>query len=162
MHIEVLEKPNLKKVKMNVDDIIDDKLLKYPMVEDLFSRTSFNVILGKMGQGKTSLITNLVKTVFKRAFEHIIVFIPSGSRRSIDNDIYGKQLPAADLYGPRSVARRTRRRGKIIRGREKDFPDGASRFRRAARRVRRGRPVRRAARGGSGGTWCRPRAGIGR
>lgn len=98
MRIETLEKPNLKKVKMNVDDIIDDKLLKYPMVEDLFSRTSFNVILGKMGQGKTSLITNLVKTVFKRAFEHIIVFIPSGSRRSIDNDIYGKQLPAADLY----------------------------------------------------------------
>jgi len=98
MRIELLEKPNLKKVKMNVDDVIDDKLLKYPMVADLFSHTSFNVILGKMGQGKTSLITNLVKTVFKKCFEHMMIFIPSGSRRSIDNDIYGKNLPAADIY----------------------------------------------------------------
>jgi thymidine kinase len=98
MHIEVLEKPNLKKVKMNVDDIIDEKIMKYPMSADLFSRTSFNVILGKMGQGKTSLITNFVKTIFKKAFEHIIVFSPTGSRRSIENDIYGKHLPDADLY----------------------------------------------------------------
>jgi KaiC/GvpD/RAD55 family RecA-like ATPase len=98
MHIEILEKPNFKKVRMLCDDIIDDKILKFPMTADLFSRTSFNVILGKMGQGKTSLITNLVKTVFKKCFEHIIIFIPAGSRRSIENDIYGKNLPSADLY----------------------------------------------------------------
>jgi hypothetical protein len=98
MHIEILEKPNLKKVKMLVDDVIDDKLMQYPMTADLFSRTSFNCLLGKMGQGKTSLITNFVKTIFKRCFEHIIVFIPAGSRKSIENDIYGKHIPAADLY----------------------------------------------------------------
>ena len=94
----MLDKPNLKKVKMNVDDIIDDKLMKYPMSADLFSRTSFNIILGKMGSGKTSLITNFVKTIFKKCFEHIIIFIPASSRRSIENDIYGKHLPEADLY----------------------------------------------------------------
>jgi thymidine kinase len=98
MRIEILEKPNLKKVKMNVDDVIDDKMLKYPMVADLFSKTSFNVICGKMGQGKTTLITNLVKTVFKRCFEHIILFMPAGSRRSIENDIYGKNIPSSDIY----------------------------------------------------------------
>lgn len=98
MHIETLAKPNLKPVKMLCDDIIDQKIMKFPMTADLFSRTSFNVILGKMGQGKTSLITNLVKTVFKKCFEHIIIFIPAGSRRSIENDIYGKNLPSADLY----------------------------------------------------------------
>jgi DNA replication protein DnaC len=98
MKIEVLEKPNLKKVKMNCDDCIDEKLKKYPMCEDLWSNTSFNVILGKMGQGKTSLVTNLIKTVFKRCFHHIIVFIPTTSRESIENDIYGKQLPVEDLY----------------------------------------------------------------
>jgi DNA replication protein DnaC len=98
MHIEILEKPDFKKVKMLCDDVIDQKILKYPMSADLFSRTSFNVILGKMGQGKTSLITNLVKNVFKKCFEHIIIFIPAGSRRSIENDIYGKNLPSADLY----------------------------------------------------------------
>jgi hypothetical protein len=98
MKIEVLDKPNLKKVKMNCDDCIDEKLKKYPMCEDLWSNTSFNVILGKMGQGKTSLVTNLIKTVFKKCFHHIIVFIPTTSRESIENDIYGKQLPVEDLY----------------------------------------------------------------
>ena len=98
MRIEVLDKPNLKKVNMLVDDVIDPKLLKYPMVEDLFSRTSFNIICGKPGAGKTSIITNFVKTIFKKAFEHILVFMPEGSRRSIENDIYGKQLPPGDLY----------------------------------------------------------------
>lgn len=98
MHIEVLDKPKLQKVKMLVDDVIDSKLLKYPMPADLFSKTSFNIILGKMGSGKTSLIVNYIKTIFRRAFEHIIVFMPSGSRRSIENDIFGKQLPPDDLY----------------------------------------------------------------
>ena len=98
MKIEILEKPNLKKVKMNVDDVIDDKLLKYPMIADLFSKTSFNIVCGKMGQGKTSLVTNLVKTVFKRCFEHILLFMPAGSRRSIENDIFGKNLPTEDIY----------------------------------------------------------------
>ena len=98
MRIQILEKPNLKKVKMLVDNVIDDKMLKYPMVADLFSKTSFNVICGKMGQGKTTLITNLVKTVFKKCFEHIILFMPAGSRRSIENDIYGKNIPADDIY----------------------------------------------------------------
>ena len=93
-----MEKPNLKKVKMNVDDVIDEKMLKYPMIADLFAKTSFNIILGKPGQGKTSLVTNLVKTVFKRCFEHILLFMPSGSRRSIENDIFGKNLPTDDIY----------------------------------------------------------------
>lgn len=98
MKIQILEKPNLKKVKMLVDNVIDEKMLKYPMVADLFSKTSFNVICGKMGQGKTTLITNLVKTVFKKCFEHIILFMPAGSRRSIENDIYGKNIPSSDIY----------------------------------------------------------------
>ena len=98
MKIEQLNKPNLKKVKMNCDDIIDDKMKKYPMIEDLFSRSSFNIIVGKMGQGKTSLLTNLIKTVFKGCFSNIFVFIPENSRSSIDNDIYGRHLPPDTLY----------------------------------------------------------------
>jgi DNA replication protein DnaC len=93
-----LDKPNMGKVKMNCDDIIDNKLTKYPMVNDVWSKTSFNIIVGKMGQGKTSLITNLVKKVFKGVFHHMYVFIPHNSRVSIDNDIYGKYIPDECLY----------------------------------------------------------------
>jgi regulator of replication initiation timing len=98
MNIEQLEKPKLSKVKMNCDDIIDMKLTKFPMVEDLWSRSSFNTVVGKMGQGKTSLITNLIKKVFKGCYNNIYVFIPENSRASIENDIYGRHLPTDCLY----------------------------------------------------------------
>jgi len=51
-----------------------------------------------MCQGKTSLITNLVKSVFKKCFFKIYIFIPELSRKSIENDIYGRHLPEEQLY----------------------------------------------------------------
>ena len=96
--IEVLDKPHLQRVKMTCDDVIHEKLLKYPMIQEAFSTTSFNIICGKMGQGKTSLLTSLLKTVFKKCFESIYVFMPSNSRESIENDIYGKNLPPQQLF----------------------------------------------------------------
>lgn len=98
VHIEKLAKPDLGHIKMNCDDVISEKLLKYPMVAEAFSTSSFNVICGKMGQGKTSLLTSLVKKVFKKCFETIYVFMPSNSRASIENDIYGKNIPPGQLF----------------------------------------------------------------
>jgi thymidine kinase len=68
------------------------------MIKEAFSTTSFNIICGRMGSGKTSLLTSLVKTVFKKCFETIYVFMPSNSRASIENDIYGKNLPPEQLF----------------------------------------------------------------
>ena len=62
--IKVLPKPDLEKVKMSCDGVIHPKLIKYPMIEEAFSTTSFNVVCGKMGQGKSSLTTALVKGIF--------------------------------------------------------------------------------------------------
>lgn len=96
--IKNLEKPKLPKVKMNCDDIIDEKLTKYPMIDDVWSRSSYNIIVGKMGQGKTSLVTNLVKRCFKKCFHTIYVIMPENSRASLDNDIFGKNLPENQLF----------------------------------------------------------------
>lgn len=98
VHIKQLDKPDLGHIKMNCDDTISEKLTKYPMIKEAFSTTSFNVICGRMGSGKTSLLTSLVKKVFKKCFETIYVFMPSNSRASIENDIYGKHLPADQLF----------------------------------------------------------------
>ena len=68
------------------------------MIKEAFSTTSFNVLCGRMGSGKTSLLTSLVKKVFKKCFETIYVFMPSNSRASIENDIYGKHLPEDQLF----------------------------------------------------------------
>ena len=96
--IEKLDKPELGHIKMNCDNIISDKLTKYPMIEEAFSTTSFNVICGRMGSGKTSLLTSFVKHIFKKCFETIYVFMPTNSRASIESDIYGKHLPAEQLF----------------------------------------------------------------
>lgn len=96
--IKTLDKPNLPKVKMNCDDCIDEKLTKYPMIKDVWSKTSFNIICGRMGQGKTSLMTNLVKNVFKKCYHHIYVVMPFNSRQSIENDIFGKYIHEDQLF----------------------------------------------------------------
>ena len=98
MNIIQLKKPNLHKIKMNFDECIDEKLLQYPMVADVWSHTSFNIIVGKMGQGKSSLMVNLVKNVFKKCFAKIYIFIPESSRKSIDKDIFGRHLPEDQLF----------------------------------------------------------------
>ena len=98
VRIKQLDKPDLGHIKMNCDDIIAEKLTKYPMIKETFSTTSFNVLCGRMGSGKTSLLTSLVKKVFKKCFETIYVFMPSNSRASIENDIYGKHLPEDQLF----------------------------------------------------------------
>lgn len=98
VRIKTLEKPDLGRVSMNCDNIISEKLTKFPMVKEAFSTTSFNIICGRMGSGKTSLLTALIKKVFKKCFETIYVFMPSNSRASIENDIYGKNLPPEQLF----------------------------------------------------------------
>jgi thymidine kinase len=96
--ILTLEKPHLPKVKMLCDEIIDDKLTKYPMVRTCWSLNSFNVVCGKMGQGKTSLTVSLLKTVFKKCFETIYVVMPPSSRASIEKDIFKKEIKEDQLY----------------------------------------------------------------
>lgn len=96
--LKILDKPDLGHTTMNCDGVINSKLTKYPMIEEAFSTSSFNIVCGRMGQGKTSLITSLVKKVFRKCFETIYVFIPSNSRESIENDIYGKNLPPDQLF----------------------------------------------------------------
>ena len=96
--IKSLKKNNLGNIKMNCDKVIHKKLTDYPMVNDAWSTNNFTVIVGKMGQGKTSLLTNLVKNVFNKCFENIYLIMPENSRTSIENDIFTKHLPADQLY----------------------------------------------------------------
>ena len=96
--IKPLKKPELGNIKMNCDRIIHKKLADFPMVNDAWSTNNFTVIVGKMGSGKTSLLTNLVKNVFNKCFENIYLIMPENSRSSIENDIFTKHLPAEQLY----------------------------------------------------------------
>jgi DNA replication protein DnaC len=98
IRIEKLKKPDLGVVKMNCDGIINKKLTEYPWIEEAFSTNHFTIICGRPGQGKTSLITSLIKNVLNKSYETIYVFMPSNSRQSIDNDVFGKNLPENQLF----------------------------------------------------------------
>ena len=98
IRIEKLKKPDLGVVKMNCDGVIHKKLLEYPMIEEAFSTSHFTLICGRMGQGKTSLLTSLVKKVLNKCYETIYVFMPENSRASIENDLFGKNLPEEQLF----------------------------------------------------------------
>ena len=55
--IKPLDKPKLGNIKMSCDKVIHKKLTLFPMINDTWSTNNFTVIVGRMGQGKTSLLT---------------------------------------------------------------------------------------------------------
>lgn len=97
IQLKLLKKPSLKRVKMTCDEIIDKKLLRYPMIEDCFSKNHFTLIIGTQGQGKTSLAVQLI-TEFKNCYEWIYVFMPEESRNDLENDIFEQNLKEDQLY----------------------------------------------------------------
>jgi thymidine kinase len=103
MKIITLDKPQIQRVKMNCDYCLHPKLKEFPMVDDAWSSHNFTIFAGKMGQGKTSLVVSLLKSVFKKVFHSVYVFIPEQSRASIDNDILKKNLPRDQLYSELTV-----------------------------------------------------------
>ena len=98
INLRILKKPNIKGVKMLCDEIIDKKLTRYPMVEDCFSRNHFTIIIGRQGQGKTSLAVQFVRDIMVNCYESIYLFMPDESRNDLENDIFGKNLKPEQIY----------------------------------------------------------------
>ena len=98
IEIKPLAKPVFEKVKMGCDRVIDKRLMEYPMCADAFSTSHFSVICAPMGYGKTSLVVSYLKTIWRKCYDWIYVVIHESSRRSIDNDLFGKELPEDQMY----------------------------------------------------------------
>jgi hypothetical protein len=98
MKIKELKSPRLADIGMKCDKIIHKKLLEYPMIENCFSTSNYTLICGKMGSGKTSLVLKILTNIYNKCFENIYVIMPAISRKSVENDIFGKELPSDCLY----------------------------------------------------------------
>lgn len=98
IQIKTLDKPNLPHVKMNCDFVIDKKLLNYPMISDVWSKSSYNIVVGKMGQGKTSLVVSLLKRCFNKCFHSIYVIMPPNSRDSLHDNIFDRGIKNGGIY----------------------------------------------------------------
>lgn len=100
IELKPLEKPKLKKVLMLCDVVIDNKLLKYPVIDECFARTNFTIVAGLMGQGKTTLAVQMINSLFKGCFSDIYVIMPENSIASIPDKVnFTKHLdPEEHLY----------------------------------------------------------------
>jgi hypothetical protein len=66
--------------------------MKFPMTADVFSTNHYSIVVGRMGQGKTSLVVSLFKTIWSKCYEHVYIVMPERSRNSIKDDIFSKRL----------------------------------------------------------------------
>jgi len=95
-----LKHPNMKLAQFNCDGGLHEKLNKYPFTQ-LFNRHQSTLILGKAGQGKTSLILSLFSSnrLLKKVYDCVILFQPYSSRDSIkEGDAIFDVLPEEQLF----------------------------------------------------------------
>jgi len=100
MKIIELEKPKLKPVKMNVDDIIDPKLEQYPAIKQCFGTSNTTLISGGTGSGKTTWLIQMLKTIFKKVYHDIFLIMPQNSLNSISekDNVFKKYLDPENIF----------------------------------------------------------------
>ena len=100
MRIIQLPKPRLPKVRMECDTVIDPKLETVPAIKMCWSKSSTTLITGGCGSGKTTLVLQLLKGIFKQCFEDIFVIMPENSFASISerDNVFKQKLPAENIY----------------------------------------------------------------
>ena len=100
MKIIELDKPKLKPVKMNVDDIIDPKLEQYPAIKLCFGTSNTTLISGGTGSGKTTWLIQMLKTIFKKVYHDIFLIMPENSLNSISekDNVFKKYLDPDNIF----------------------------------------------------------------
>jgi hypothetical protein len=89
--LEINEKPDLEITKMKCDKILSKNLDKYELTKYI-NKHSTNLLIGKPGSGKTSLLTSLFKSkeCLKKVFHNIFLFQPLASSKSIASNPFLK------------------------------------------------------------------------
>jgi GTPase SAR1 family protein len=99
MKIEIKKNncPNLGKVNFACDKELSSKLNQYELCKDHMNKYNTTLLIGTQGSGKTSLLINMVKKLYKKVFDKVFVFMPSTSRQSLNPNIFDV-LPENQLF----------------------------------------------------------------
>lgn len=92
------DKPNFEKIKFECDEIIHKKLDDYELTKSFLNQSNTTVFIGRQRSGKTSLLINFVKRIYKKCFHNIYVFMPATSRKSLKDNIFDKHLDPSKIY----------------------------------------------------------------
>ena len=98
INIKHNEKPSLPLCVMNCDGDLHNKLNKYDLTS-LMNNHSTNLLIGKSGSGKTSLLYSFFKSrnLFRKVYHNIYLFQPKASRESMNDKIF-ESLPEEQKY----------------------------------------------------------------
>lgn len=93
------QKPDLPICVMSCDKPLHDKLNKYEMTRTCMNKHNTTAILGKPGQGKSSLVYSWFKSknMLKKCFDTIFYICPANSMNSMDDNIFSK-LPDDQIF----------------------------------------------------------------
>jgi hypothetical protein len=91
-------KPNITKIVFECDEELHKKLNEYELSKEFLNKSNTTVFVGRQGSGKTSLLINFVKILYKKVFNYIYVIMPHSSRKSLKNNIFDKYLPQDQIY----------------------------------------------------------------
>lgn len=99
-------KPELPLCKMKCDDPLAEHLNNFELTK-FMNCHSINLLIGKPGSGKTSLLYSLFKgggkkKIFKKVFHNVFLFMPTQSRGSMKDNIFDV-LPDNKKYSELNV-----------------------------------------------------------
>ncbi len=90
--LKINKKPHLPKIIFECDEEIHEKLNKYELTKAFLNKSNTTVFIGRQGSGKTSLMINIIKQLYKKCFHRIYLFMPETSRKSLKNNIFEKNF----------------------------------------------------------------------
>jgi Cdc6-like AAA superfamily ATPase len=85
------------KINFACDKELSSKLNQYEMCRDHLNKFGTTLLIGSPGSGKTSLLVNMVKKLYKKVFDRVYVFMPATSRQSLKPNIFDV-LPETQLF----------------------------------------------------------------
>ena len=93
------QKPDLPVCVMSCDKPLHEKLNKYELTKTCLNKHHTTAILGRPGQGKSSLIYAWFKSknMLKKCFDTIFYICPASSLNSLEDNIFSK-LPDDQIY----------------------------------------------------------------
>ncbi len=93
------QKPDLPICVMSCDKPLHEKLNKYEMTKTCLNKHNTTAILGKPGQGKSSLIYSWMKSknMLKKCYTTIYYVCPANSMNSLEDNIFSK-LPDDQIF----------------------------------------------------------------
>jgi signal recognition particle GTPase len=96
--LKVNNKPKLSKINFECDEEIHKKLNEFQLTKDFLNKSNTTAFIGRQGSGKTSLMINMIKKLYKKCFHKIFIFMPETSRNSLKDNIFDKNLDKSQIF----------------------------------------------------------------